>query len=132
MTTPTRYMLLFRGPNWDEGRTPDETRAIMDKVQAWFEDLQKRGIAAGAGALERTGRVVSRKNPELIADGPYAEAKEIVGGYLLLNVDDIDKATAIAEACPTLDHGIEIEVRPMLDECPIEKRLREREALATA
>ena len=78
------------------------------------------------------GRMVSGKKGRTVADGPFAESKEAVGGYLLLDAGTLEKAVAIAQSCPTLDFGITIEVRPVLDECPVFKRAKERLALATA
>ena len=127
----SQYMLLFRGPDWDTGRTREETQRIMDKVGAWFDGLQQRGLVQGGAPLAREGKSVAGRN-RTVSDGPFAESKEVIGGYLLLAVDDIDTATAIARECPTLDYGISIEVRPVLSECPISKRLREQAPAAAA
>jgi hypothetical protein len=54
-----------------------------------------------------------------VADGPFAESKEAVGGYFLLKVDSLDEAVAIAQQCPGLPHGAKVEVRPVLAECPL-------------
>ena len=72
------------------------------------------------------------KNSREVADGPFTESKEVIGGYLVLQVAVLDEAVAIARQCPTLDFGITVEVRPMLDECPISARLREKQTCATA
>lgn len=127
----TPFLLLFRGPDWDEGRTREETERIMEQVKAWFDGLQKRGVVRGGAPLARAGKLVSGTG-RMVADGPFAESKEVIGGYLMIAVPDLAAATAIARDCPTLDCGIAIEVRPMLDECPIAKRLREREVLPAA
>jgi len=127
----TPFLLLFRGPDWDTGRTPEETEHIMEQVQAWFEGLQKRGVVRGGAPLERTGKLVSGSGRDVM-DGPFAESKEVIGGYLMIAVPDLTAATAIACDCPTLDCGITIEVRPMLDDCPISQRLRTRETLPAA
>jgi hypothetical protein len=126
-----QFLLLFRGPDWDTGRTREETQRIMDKVTAWFDGLQQRGVVRGGAPLARSGQFVTGKS-RTVADGPFAESKEVIGGYLLLAVADLASATAIARECPTLDYGIDIEVRPMLDECPIAKRLRESTLPAAA
>jgi hypothetical protein len=127
----SQFMLLFHGPDWDTGRTREETQHIMDKVMTWFDGLNKRGIVRGGAPLARAGKLVSGKS-RTVADGPFAESKEVVGGYLLVAVDSLTEATAIARDCPTLDYGISVEVRPMLDECPIATRLREQAPLAAA
>ena len=55
-------------------------------------------------------------------DGPFTETKEAVGGYLVLQADNIDEAVEIARSMPTLRYGISVEVRPILAECPIFQR----------
>jgi hypothetical protein len=137
MNTPTNstadYILLFRGPDWDAGLSPDETEQVMGRVKAWLEGLQARGLVKGGQPLGRTGRMVSgQSGRRTVADGPFAESKEAVGGYLVVQVNNIEEAVAIARACPTLDYNISIEVRPVLEECPISQRIRERQAFAAA
>jgi hypothetical protein len=101
----------------------------MDRVMTWFEGVQQAGKVKAGQPLGREGRIVSRR---VVADGPFAEAKEAIGGYLLLEVDNLDEAVAIARTCPTLEYNITIEVRPVLDECPCFKRAREKLAMVTA
>ena len=131
-TSDSKHILLFKGMDWDLGVSHEETQRRMDRVMAWMDGLQKRGIVVGGSPLAREGRVVSKKTSVTVADGPFAESKEVVGGYLIVQVDKLEEAVSIARDCPTLDFGIEIEVRPMLDDCPIFKRLREQQALAAA
>jgi len=57
-----------------------------------------------------------------VVDGPFAESKESVGGYLLLQADNLDEAVEIARSNPVLKYGITVEVRPVLAECPISQR----------
>jgi hypothetical protein len=59
-----------------------------------------------------------------VADGPFAESKEAIGGYLVVEADDLDEAVAIAKAAPMLDYGGSIEVRPVLEECPTFQRVK--------
>lgn len=130
---PTReYMFLFRGSKWDEGISPEEIQKRMDQVMAWFEGLRTQGRVKGAQPLAAEGQTISGKNGAMVLDGPFAESKEAVGGYLLLEAADFAEALAIARTCPTLEHGTVIEVRPVLDECPVTARLRERTELAAA
>lgn len=125
-------MLLFRGPDWDAGLSREQTQQRMDRVMAWMEGLQARGIVRAGNPLAREGIILSGKNAREVADGPFAESKEVIGGYLVLQVAVLDEAVAIARECPTLDFGIQVEVRPMLDECPISARLREKQTPTTA
>jgi hypothetical protein len=126
------YLLLFRGKDWDEGLSPEELQQAMGRVMGWFDGLAKSGKVKGGQPLARNGKIVSGKNGRMVADGPFAESKEVIGGYLLLDVDDFDEALKIAKSFPPLEYEISIEVRPVLAECPIFKRAREQFGLAAA
>ncbi len=130
-STP-QFMLLFRGPHWDKGLSAEQLQQLMSQVMAWFEGLKQQGKVKGGQPLGAEGKMISGKKGRTVADGPFAESKEAVGGYLLLQANDLDEAVAIARSNPTLEHGITIEVRPVLEECPIFKRATEKLALATA
>ena len=128
--TDSHYMLLFRGPDWDRGVSREEILRRMDRVMSWFEGLQQRGIVKAGNPLAHEGRIVSGAGGQAVCDGPFPESKEVIGGYLVIQAADLNEAVDVARKCPTLDFGIDIEVRPMLRECPISARLREQEALA--
>jgi len=68
----------------------------------------------------------------VVSDGPFAESKETIGGYILLKVNTLDEAVAIAQECPGLSYGIQVEVRPVAGECPIAEELRSEAQLARA
>jgi hypothetical protein len=126
------YLLLYRGKDWGEGLSPEELQQVMDRFLAWSDGLAKSGKVKGGQALARESKTVSGKNGRIIADGPFTEAKEAIGGYLLLQVDNFDEALAIARSCPGLDYGGSIEIRPALDECLIFRRVKEQLGLVTA
>lgn len=113
------YLLLIRGPEWYNGLPADELQQAMDRIKAWFEQLNERGIVKGAQPLVRQGKIVSGRQGRVVADGPFAESKEAIGGYLLLAVDTIEEAVAIARSFPPLDYGTQVEVRPVAEECPM-------------
>lgn len=117
--TTGEYMLLFRGPHWDRGLSPQELQTAMDQVMAWFEGLNQRGKVKASQPLGAQGRIISGANGGLVVDGPFAESKEAVGGYLLLQAVGLNEAVEIARSMPTLKYGITVEVRPILGECPI-------------
>ena len=95
-TTTGEYMLLFRGPHWDRGLTPDQLQQAMDKVMAWFEGLNEGGKIKSAQPLGAQGRIISGTNGRFVLDGPFAESKEAIGGYFYLTVADENEATAEA------------------------------------
>jgi hypothetical protein len=126
-------MLLFRGAGWDKNLSPEQMQAAAGKFMAWFERLKSEGKCKGGQPLQRVGRIVSGKGGRNVVDGPFAESKEAIGGYFVLTVDDLDEATELAKGCPGLEYGMQVEVRPVADECPDMKAAREELAsLATA
>src|SRR3989454_697438 len=123
--TQNEYLLLFRGSSWDKGLSPEQLQKTMDQFMAWFERLKQQGKVKGGQPLERTGKIVSGKNGRIVADGPFAESKEAIGGYFLLQVEDLDEAVEIAKDCPGLAYGATVEVRPVAPECPLAESARQ-------
>src|SRR5215218_8167390 len=99
------HMLIFRGTDWYKDLSPQQMQQVADRWMAWFKRLTDEGIAVAGNPLEPQGKVVSGKNGRTIVDGPFAEAKETIGGFFLLNVKTLDEAVAIAEQCPGLPYG---------------------------
>lgn len=126
------YMLLFRGTNWTDGLSPEQIQNIMNEWKGWFEGLITQGKAKAGHPLEREGKVVSGKKGRVVADGPFAESKEAIGGYFMLEVGSLDEAVAIAKACPGLDYGIAVEVRPVAQMCPCSNESLAQRELAHA
>ncbi|PYI89146.1 MAG: hypothetical protein DME26_01870 [Verrucomicrobia bacterium] len=131
-TSTSEYLLLFRGSQWDKGLSPEQLQGAMDQFMAWFERLKQQGKVKVGQPLERTGKIVSGKNGRTVADGPFAESKEAIGGYFLLQVDSLEEAVAIAKQCPILEYGSTVEVRPVAEECPTFQRVKEQLAHASA
>jgi hypothetical protein len=113
MTTPTtsEYMLLFRGTDWDRGLSSEDIQNVMNRWIAWFDRLTEQGKARAGQPLTDQGKVISGKKGQTVLDGPFAESKEAVAGYILLQVDNLDEAVEIAKECPGLNYGISVEVR---------------------
>lgn len=116
-TKTAHYMLLFRGNDWYKGLSPEQMQSVASQWMAWFERLTAQGKAIAGSPLEKEGKVVSGKNGRVVSDGPFAESKEAVGGYFLLQVNSLDQAIAIAQECPGLVHGAKVEVRPVAESC---------------
>lgn len=112
-TTSTPCMLLFRGTHWDQGLPSKEVEQVMSRWIAWFDRLTQQGKAKAGQPLASEGKIVSGKKGGTVADGPFAESKEAIAGYIYLQVDGLDEAVEIAKECPGLDYGISVEVRPV-------------------
>lgn len=130
--SPNGYMLIFRGTDWYKGLSPEEMQKIGDQWMTWFKGLTDQGKALSGNPLEREGKIVSGKNGQVVADGPFMESKEAIGGYFLLQVNSLEEAVAIAQGCPGLSYGIRVEVRPIAGECPMAKESRAEAQLAHA
>ena len=124
---PTDYMLLFRGKHWDRGLSPEELQQTIDRVMAWMEGLKNQGKVKAGQPLGPESKMVSGKNGRTVADGPFAESKETIGGYFLLTVPSMDEAVSIAQQCPGLPYGIRVEVRPIAPQCPMKDELVSKE-----
>jgi hypothetical protein len=113
------YLLIFRGTDWHKGLSPEQMQQVVGDWMAWFERLGREGKVAGGNPLENEGKVVTGKGGRFVADGPFAEAKEAIGGYFLLTVKSEAEAVAIAQQCPGLPHGAIVEVRPIAGICAV-------------
>jgi len=111
-----KYMLMF----WvDESAevTEDDDAAMMIAVNSWAEKMTERGILLHGSPLSpvREGKIVTVRNGELlVSDGPFAETKEQIGGYDVLECSDLDAALQAAATHP-LARTARIEVRPFWD-----------------
>ncbi len=105
------FLLLFRHNDDTPDRAPEEMEQVRAKVMAWLRALKARGQFVDTSPLEDEGRVIHRTVTH-ITDGPYIEAKEVVGGYVIVSAADLDAATAIAREIPFLDRTI-VEIRQL-------------------
>ncbi len=115
-------MLLFRGNNWDKDLSPEQLQKVVADWAAWFQRLTQEGKAISGHPLQNEGRIVAGKQGRIVADGPFAESKEAIGGYFYLRVTSLDEATEIARQCPGLQYGAVVEVRPVAEMCMVRQR----------
>ena len=108
------FVLIFRSDFQPEVKfSPDEMQAIMQQWQTWMGGMASQGKLASSGnRLGGDGKTVRPGN--LITNGPYAEIKEMLTGYIIVNADTIDEAAEIAKGCPILLVGGNVEVRDVI------------------
>ena len=113
-----QYLLLIHDDEAHWGDMPeDERNAIYGEYMKYTEDLQSRGILVGANQLQPSGTatvVHVEDGKTLTTDGPFAETKEVLGGYYLIDVEGLDEALEWAARMPNITHG-SVEVRPLMD-----------------
>ena len=108
------YVYLYRGGERPTG-SPEQMQQQVQKWMTWLKQLTEQGHIADPGhPLERAGKLVRGQSKEVI-DGPFAEAKDVVGGYTLVRARDLAHAVELTAGCPILElTGGYVEVRPVM------------------
>ena len=116
----SEFVLLYR--NTLEARrdshSPEKAQQTMKKWRAWFDDMTRKGCLKNIGQpLDDAGKVVGGTT-KMVTDGPYAETKDVIGGYSLIEAGSLDEAAKIAAGCPIIENGGSVEVRPVMQMNP--------------
>ena len=107
----SEYVFLYRGGS--RPTSAEEGQTIMQKWVNWFKEMSAKGQVANSGEpLEPEGKMV--KNGKTVTDGPFAEAKDLIGGFSVIKAKDLNEAAEIAKGCPILERGGQVEVRPVM------------------
>jgi hypothetical protein len=108
-----KFMLLFRGSDvYQPGQSPEAMQALKQKMIHWLTDLSEKGVHVASEPLQTTGKQVNGTK-KTVTDGPFGEAKEVVGGCTIVQAKDIHEAIEIAKGCPILESNANVEVRPI-------------------
>lgn len=113
-------LLIYHNEPQRVAWTPDEQAAIYTEYRTLRQDLQNQGKFLGGNELKPTTTATTvrvRDGKQSVTDGPFAETKEQLGGYFLIEANDLDEAIAIAARIPTARNG-SIEVRPVVNNLP--------------
>jgi len=109
------YMFVFRNPENRPEPSPHQMQQIFEKWMAWIHAMKAKGqYVAGEPLLDRPGKVLRGPGGAKVTDGPFAEAKEIVAGYMLIAASSFEAAAGIAQGCPGLAMGGTVEVRQVM------------------
>ena len=108
----SEYVFLYRGG--EPGRSPERAQQMMQKWMTWLQDLGAKGHIKDQGQpLEPGGKLV-KGSKKSVTDGPFAEVKDVVGGYTLIEARDLDQAVELSKGCPILEVEGTVEVRPVM------------------
>ena len=105
----SEYLIISRG-KWDEDKSPEEIQHAIDAFYVWHEQLVREGKAKSGQRLAREAMMVSKHG---VIDGPFAETKEVIGGYWHFLAGSLEEAAALAAQNPCLICGLMYEVRPV-------------------
>jgi len=107
-----KFVLLLKAGTFDE-YSPEDMQRIVEKYVGWGNQLREKGNYLAGEELSENGRIVAVKNGKVV-DGPFAETKETVGGFWLIEADSLEKAVDISRSCPHLDFNGVVEVREVI------------------
>lgn len=108
------FMFVFRGPTPEDLKmSPEESQASMQKWFDWIRQLNEQGRYKGGDPLMPGGKTIQGKKP-VVTDGPFAEGKELVGGYFILSAESLEEATEIAHGFPDFDIQGSVEIREIM------------------
>ncbi len=126
----SQYLVLFRNNEWYRELSPAEIQKVMSEWMSWCDGMVADGRCLGGQSLERDGHVI-RGSDRRITDGPYAETKESVAGYIILTVQSMEEALELARLCPGLPYGATVEVRKLMEECGASRMAKNPEMAAS-
>lgn len=109
-----KFMFLYRGGEGNpEEMSPEDMQQVMQKWMTWIQGGMEAGwMVDGGDALQATGKVVH--TDATITDGPFAESKELVGGFSMVQADSLDEAAKLTKGCPIFEAGGKVEVRELV------------------
>lgn len=106
-----QFLYLFRGGDGGYAeQSPEEMEAHMARWGEWMMQISQTDEPVPGLPLQAQGKVVA-DGGRIITDGPFTEGKEIVGGYVLVEANDLDHAVELSKGCPIFEFGGTVEVR---------------------
>jgi hypothetical protein len=112
----SEFVFLFRATaaeQRDAMGTPERAQRSLQTWLAWIRDLEAKGHLKDPGQpLEPTGKVVRGKK-KVVTDGPYAEAKDLLLGFIVIEARDLAHAVELSTGCPIVEGGGSVEIRPV-------------------
>jgi hypothetical protein len=112
----SEFVFLFRATEMEQREamgTPERAQKSLQAWLAWIRELEANGHLKNRGQpLEPTGKVVRGKQ-KVVTDGPYAEAKDLVLGFIVIAARDLAHAVELSTGCPIVEGGGSVEIRPV-------------------
>ena len=113
------YLFLFHGGVMNERDiSPEAMQKHMQKWQTWVQQMCEQGVYQGGQPLLPGGKLVTHGG--VVSDGPFPEAKEMVAGFMAIDVTTLDAAVEIAKDCPIYEYEGHVEVRQIVEDHGVE------------
>ena len=107
-----KFMLIFQG-GINPDSAPEVMQSHMGKWMAWIDKLNKDGKYVAGEPLLPGGKLITGKG-KTVTDGPFTEGKEVVGGFFIVNANDINEAVEISKDYPDYEYGGSVQVRQVM------------------
>ena len=108
-TSQSEFLVISRG-QWDRDKSPEEIQKAIDAFYVWYDRLVREGKIKAGHRLATQAKLVSRSG---VTDGPFAETKEVIGGYWFIVAGSLEETARIAAGNPCLNCGLFYEIRPI-------------------
>jgi hypothetical protein len=110
-----KFMYLFRQQNagWKTA-SPEEMQRTMKAWMGWIENLKKENHLVSTGERLDGGGKVVRGKTKAVTDGPYAETKDTIGGYMVVEAKDMAQAVELSHGSPIFESEGSVEIRPIM------------------
>jgi hypothetical protein len=110
MNQPSEYLVLSRG-QWDDDASKEEIESAIHKFYEWYDTNLGKGWIKAGSRLKVERAMVSKAG--IVTDGPFGEAKEVVGGYWFIVARSLREAAELAAQNPCAQYGLTFEIRPL-------------------
>jgi hypothetical protein len=108
----SQFMLFIRNGDEPTALSPEQIQQAIQRFSAWARKLREQGKLIAAEKLkDNEGLMLSTRNGQIVLDGPFAETKETIGGYFIIEAGNLDEAIEITRECPALSNGGKVELR---------------------
>ncbi len=109
-TSPAEFLVISRGL-WDKDAAPEDIQKAIDEFYTWLARMVDEGKMKTGQRLGTGGKTAFKNG--VVADGPYGETKEVIGGYWFILADSLEEAVKLAGQNPCINYGLFYEIRPI-------------------
>jgi hypothetical protein len=108
----SQFMLFIRNGDEPNELSPEQIQQAIQRFSAWARKLREQGKLVAAEKLkDNEGLLLRSRNGQVVVDGPFAETKETIGGYFIVEAATLDEAVELTRECPALSNGGIVELR---------------------